>query len=184
MVSPFETLYRQRSLRTGYLSSQTRIDPGGHIQSTSQGFENGFGAVVVVNSGQQASVQIQSTLEGYALQKMWNERGTHLADAFGAKFTVKFKVATTTKVYCHQSQGFVHGHDGVTHAVDALTIAQGLGQGSAQDNAHVFHGMVFVDVQISFGAHGQIKAGVAGQSLEHVVQKANAGVEVGLTGAI
>ena len=60
-------------------------------------------------------------------------------------------------------------------AADALFIAQGLGKGLAQGNAHIFDGVVIVDVLITLGRDGHINQGVFGQLVEHMVKKPNAG---------
>ena len=44
--------------------------------------------------------------------------------------------------------------------------------------------MVAVNVQVAVAPHGQIKQAVAGKPVQHVVKKADAGVQVGLAGAV
>jgi hypothetical protein len=47
----------------------------------------------------------------------------------------------------------------------------------AQRDAHVFHGVVAVDVQVPLGVDVEIDQPVAGDLVEHVVEKADAGAE-------
>jgi hypothetical protein len=50
-------------------------------------------------------------------------------------------------------------------------IPQGLGQGLAHGDAHIFVGVVVVDVGVADGADLQIQQPVAGQLVEHVVEE-------------
>jgi hypothetical protein len=44
--------------------------------------------------------------------------------------------------------------------------------------------MMEVDVKVTLCAHVQVDAGVLGKALEHVVQKADAGADIGLAGTV
>jgi hypothetical protein len=72
----------------------------------------------------------------------------------------------------------------MAHADDAFAVAQRFGQRPAQDNTDILNSVMFVNVQVAFGSHLQIKAGMASQGMQHVIEKANPGANLGLTGAI
>jgi len=69
-------------------------------------------------------------------------------------------------------------------AADALLVAHGPRKGLAQGDAHVFHRVVAVDVQVAIAINFQIDQAMAGNLVEHVVKKADARVQLGLAGAI
>ena len=45
----------------------------------------------------------------------------------------------------------------------------------AENDAHVFHGVVLVHVQVAACRDLQVETAVAGEKLEHVIEEANAG---------
>jgi hypothetical protein len=157
---------------------------GGHIQRPGQGLKQRFGPVMVILAGQEPGMQVQPAFVGQTLKKVGDEAGPHLADAVTAKLALKDKVASPTEIDGYQGQGFVHRDNRMTHADDAGAIPQSLGQGPAQHNGNIFNGMVFIDVQIATGFDLQVKPGMAGQGVQHVIQKANAGLDRGLAGPI
>ena len=60
-------------------------------------------------------------------------------------------------------------------AMDAAPVTEGLGQGLAHGDAHVFVGVVIVDVGVAAGPDLQIHQPVAGQLVEHVIQERHTG---------
>jgi hypothetical protein len=140
--------------------------------------------VVIVSAGQQPGMQVQPAFVSDALKKMGDKRRAHLANALGAESAVEDKVTATAKIHRYQGQSFVHGHNGVAHAGDAPAVAQRLGQGPAQNNADILNGVVLVNVQVACSPHLQIKASVPGQGMQHMIQKADAGIDLCLAGAV
>ena len=63
-------------------------------------------------------------------------------------------------------------------------VAQRLLESGAQRNADVLDRVVAVYIQIAVAGHTQIKQAVAGKAVQHMVKKADAGVQVGLAGAV
>jgi hypothetical protein len=50
----------------------------------------------------------------------------------------------------------------------------------SHDNADVFDGVMFVDVEIAFRLNSQVEKAMFGQQLEHVVEKPDARVDLPL----
>jgi hypothetical protein len=69
-------------------------------------------------------------------------------------------------------------------AADALLVTHRLGHRLAQRDAHVFDRVVAVDVQVAFGLDVQVDQPVAGDLVQHVVEKTDAGGQPGLAGAV
>ena len=75
------------------------------------------------------------------------------------------------------------GHVGVAITGQALLVADRLGEGLADGDAHILDGVVAVDVG-SPTASIQVEAAVAGNLVEHVVEETDAGVELTLAAAV
>ena len=143
-----------------------------------------IGSMVVVAPGQQTRMQVHACLHGQRLQEVGHQAGPHASHAGGIKTPLEDAVAPPADVHRHQGQRLVHGHHGVAHTGDARPVAQRPAQGLSQADAHVFHRVVLVHVQVARRADGQIKAGVTGQGRQHVVQEANAGVDFSLAAPV
>ena len=72
-------------------------------------------------------------------------------------------------------QRLVHRQIGMRIAHDAVLVAQRLRHRLAQRDAAILDGVVLVDMQIALGAQGNVDARMAGELLQHVVEKADAG---------
>ena len=64
-------------------------------------------------------------------------------------------------------------HVGVPEAADAAFVAEGLGEGFAEDEGRVFDRVVIVDVRVAGGDDVQIDAAMTGDDVEHVREEAN-----------
>jgi predicted molibdopterin-dependent oxidoreductase YjgC len=72
----------------------------------------------------------------------------------------------------------------VAVALDALLVAHGPGKGLAQGDADVLHRVVRIDVQVALGVNAEIHHPVAGDLVEHVLEKRQTRVEIGLAAAV
>ena len=63
-------------------------------------------------------------------------------------------------------------------AANAFFVAHGFVHRLAEGDAHVFHRVVAVDVQVADGFDVQIDQAVAGDLVQHVVKKADAGAQI------
>ena len=62
-------------------------------------------------------------------------------------------------------------------AADASLVAHGLVYRLPQRDAHIFHGVMAVNVQITFGLDVQVNQAVACNLVQHMVKKTDAGVQ-------
>src|SRR4029453_8737587 len=72
----------------------------------------------------------------------------------------------------------------IAGAVDAFAIAERLEHRLAQDDAHVFDGVVLVDVEIAGGPPLQVEAAVSREQLQHVIEEADTGPHIVAAAAI
>ena len=66
----------------------------------------------------------------------------------------------------------------MAEAFHAPHLAQGLGKGVAETNAHVLDGVVVIHPGVTGAGHGEVKGPVAGKAREHVVEEPDAGLDV------
>ena len=69
-------------------------------------------------------------------------------------------------------------------AAQAFFVAYGGAKSLAEGNAHIFHRVVAVDMQITCAGNIQIDQAVACNLVEHMVKKADARVELGQASAV
>lgn len=69
-------------------------------------------------------------------------------------------------------------------APNARFIAHSLSHSLAERDAHIFHRVMPVNVQIAFGMDRQIHQAMASDLIEHVVKKANASLQISLACAV
>ena len=119
-----------------------------------------------------------------ALEELVHQLRIELADARGGEGHVHTQAGAARKIDHHARQRLIQRHVGVAIAANAFFVAHGLGKSLAQGDADVFHGVVAVDVQVTGAFHVQIDQAVARNLVQHVVQKANTGIEAGNAGAV
>ena len=71
----------------------------------------------------------------------------------------------------------VEGRVAATKADERSAVPEGFIHGRTEGEEDVFGGVVLVDVKIARGADRKGPAGMLGEGVEHVVEKADAGVE-------
>ena len=81
-------------------------------------------------------------------------------------------------------ESFVHGHQKIAGTENTFFGAERFLHGCAEGDAHVFDGVVLVDVEIAFGGDGEIECAVAREEIEHVIEKTDAGGDFGFAAAV
>ena len=77
------------------------------------------------------------------------------------------------KINCHQSESLVHGNELLAIPADRLSIAERLAEHLSQTDTDIFHRMVLIDPEITFGLELQVETPVSHQQGKHVVQKSH-----------
>ena len=81
-------------------------------------------------------------------------------------------------------QRLVHRQQAIGVAGQPALVAERLSQRLAERDADVLDRVVIVDVQVALGAHRQVDQRMARELVEHVVEEADAGGDVGRAGAV
>jgi hypothetical protein len=104
-----------------------------------------------------------------------DELGVQSADHAGLERHPHVQPGAAGEVDHHPAQRFVERHIGVAVAAQTAFVAHRQRHRLAHRDAHVFHGVVAVDVQVALGIDLQVDQAVAGDLVEHVVEEADAG---------
>src|SRR2546426_11972912 len=84
----------------------------------------------------------------------------------------------------YPGEGVVQRHRRLAVTADSAPLAQRLGQRLAQHDPHVLHGVVLVHVEVAPRGDLEVEERVARQRLEHVVEEADARLDLRPAGAI
>src|SRR6266545_1814506 len=115
---------------------------------------------------------------GEAAEEIFHQLGLQVAHLADLDEVLVDQGGTAAEIDRGHGQGFVHGQDEVARPVDALTVAQRLGEELSEHDADVLHGVVLIDIEVAGGPERQVEAAVAGEQLQHVVEEADAGVDL------
>ena len=96
----------------------------------------------------------------------------------GGAVDVPVQGAAARDVHGAEDEGFVHGQIEAAVPVDAPHIAQRLGERLPQRDAHILGGVVIIHLHVTVAGKHQIKAPVPRKQLQHMIQKAAAGVHL------
>ena len=95
-------------------------------------------------------------------------------DPLAAEFGVPFEVDAPPEVEQYQRPAVVHRQCEAV-AADARFRPQGAVDGLAQHDRHVFHRVVFVDIQVAVRLHRERHPAVVGDLGQHVIQEPQPG---------
>ena len=110
--------------------------------------------------------------------------GLHLSYFLPRKFCLEREIRSAAEVNGREHQCLVHRKDSVAVAADALFVADCLADCSSEHDTGVLDRVVAVYIKISVYRNGKVEKTVAGKAVEHMVKKADAGVDVALSRSI
>ena len=132
----------------------------------------------------QHEVQIHQRVACDRFPEDGNQLAIELADLLGREIHAKHERHATAQINGRGDQSLFHRQCDAAVADDALLVAERFGQRFAKTDAGVFHRVVMIDVQIAFCGHRQVDQRVLRQQREHVIEEADAGVDLRLAGAV
>ena len=118
------------------------------------------------------------------LKKFANQLGVEIADFLRRKFDLVNEKGPTGNIHDDAGQRLVERHMGVAITGDALAVAERRVHRLAEGDADVLDRVMRVDVQVALGGQFQIERRVAGDLVEHVVEKADACRNMRVSGAV
>ena len=160
------------------------VDFHGGVEGAGEAFEDGFGHVVGVAAVEDFDVDVSEDGVGEAAEEFFDELEGEEADGRGGVGDAAFEERAAAEVDGDAGEGFVHGEVGPAVADDAAFVAEGVAEGLAEDDAGVFDGVVEVDVEVALRAHREVHETMLGEEREHVVEEADACLDIGAAGAV
>lgn len=170
----------QNALGTDNISTPYRTlrppltrDPTSHRQS----LERTLRPMVVVVPVLTLDMQRHTRRLREALQPMHHHLRAEIADLLAREAEVDHRVRPVRQVNHRPAERLVERGVAAAEAHDRLAVAEASVEGRAERQEYVFGRVVVVDHQVAARADRQRPARVLGQRVQHVVQKADAGVE-------
>jgi len=174
----------EHTLGAGHRRGLARIDFAGDAQRAGEALEAALDDMVVVLAVVVPDVQGEPAELGEGLEPFLEQLGVHRAELGLGEVHLPDQVRPVGGVERHLGQRLVHRDEGATVAADAGAVAQCLGQALAQHDARILGRVMIVDVQVALGPQRDVDQAVSAQLLEHVVEEADAGLDVVLAGAV
>ena len=137
-----------------------------------------------IAAGFLCDMQREQPIKRQRAEKFLEQLRVHAADLVAGEGHLPGQEGAAGEVDGGFGQRLVHRHEGVAEPPDAALVAERAVQGLAEHDADILGGMVAVDMQIAFRPHGQVEQPVPRQCGQHVVEEADAGVDVAASRSI
>jgi hypothetical protein len=165
----------ERTLGARHLALEPVVHHSRRAQRPGQRLEAGFRDVVRVLAVKQFKVQADAGIHREGVKELLEQLGVDDANLVPGEADLPDQVGPVAQVDRGPNQRLVHRNIGVAEADNARIAAYGLLEGLAQHNAHIFHRVVLVDVEVAPGLHVNVHGGVLGEAFQHVVEKSHTG---------
>ena len=156
----------------------------GHSQCAGEGLEKSFDLVVIGAAVHRFQVNVGAGAASESFEEVVDKLGLQIAHQTRANFGVDDAGCAPAEVDGGDAERFVHRHEEVAGAIDALLVAERVIEGLAEGNADIFDGVVLVNVEVALAAQLEIEAAVTCEELEHVIEEADASRDLVLAGAL
>jgi hypothetical protein len=93
-------------------------------------------------------------------------------------------MATSPEVHDGRRESFYERRRGIGEADEVRAVAQSVVEGTSQDEAGIFYGVVVIDMEIPLGFDGEVHARVVGEEMQEVVEETDAGPHLGASFAV
>ena len=137
-----------------------------------------------VVAGALHEMQREAGVAGERTEELLEQFCVHLAQPVAREAHREGEEGAAGEIQGGVDECFVHRHAGLAEPGDAAFVGECLGDGLTQDDADILGGVVQIDVEIADRLEGQIELGMTGEGGEHVIEEADAAIDVGLTSAV
>src|ERR1041384_8007652 len=181
-ATPESTITTERPLGGRHVVEPRRCDR--LPQRERRRFERSFGPVMVVLAPQHIHVQRHAPRGCERAQHMWDVFAREPANPLAAQTERYVAEGPAGEIHDRPSQRFVERRERPPETVDAAALAQCLVERFPNCERAVFGGVVVVHLQIAFTRQRAIEPRVTAERVEQVVEETDAGLHIGLPGAI
>ena len=129
-------------------------------------------------------VQVHHGAVAHRVEEFPHHLRGHVSHLFSPERGFKGKIRPAAQIQRAEDQGFVHRDDAAAVAGDPSLVAHCPGDGLSQDDPGIFDGMVIVDLQVPVRLDRQVKESVPGESVQHMVEEADPGIDLRDAGAV
>src|SRR5271169_6724016 len=120
-------------------------------------------------------MNIRSRATSESFKEIVHQLGLKITNTPGADLRLNHRHCASAEIHCRETESLIHGHQEISGAQNAATVAESAVKGLAQTDSNIFDGMVLVDVEIADGGEFQVEGSVTSEKLEHVIKKTDAG---------
>jgi len=124
-------------------------------------------------------VQSHPGIDREGVEPFAHQLGVELADLVARKVHLEHQHRAARNVDHDPRQGLVHRHVDGGVAGDAGHGAERLLHRLSERDADILGGVVMVDVEVAHRLDRKVDAGMPGQEIEHMVEEADAGRDIG-----
>src|SRR5258708_30150262 len=112
---------------------------------------------------QHTSMDIGARSAGKAVEEVMNQFSLQIANQTLPYLGVHHGSCAPAKIHRCQSQSLIHRHDEIPCAQNPPLRSQRFVKRLAENDAHVFHGVVLVYIKIALGTQFEVEASVTGE---------------------
>src|SRR5215469_3559341 len=119
-----------------------------------------------------------------ALKKILHQLHLKVADSCRRDLSFHNTTRAAAEVDGGGRERFIHRHEEIARAQNPALRAKRFLDRRAQRNAHIFHRVMLIHVQVATRIHFQIKSSMPGNQIEHVIEESDSRCDAGLSTAI
>ena len=123
-------------------------------------------------------MEIETAFLHECLQEFFNQFRLKIADTRRFEFGFVYEIRPSRQIDHHARERFIERHVGMPKPHDPEPIALGFLQCLSQNQTDVFHGVMTINLEITFRVDLQIEMTMASKLSEHVIEKRNAGTDL------
>ena len=146
---------RTRALCRRQHLAQLLVARAGHAQRPRKCLEDGFDLVMIRAAVHRLHVHVGARAARKALKEIRHQLGLQIADQARAHLRVDGKGRAPAQIHGGNGQRLIHRHHEVSGAQNAALVAERAIEGLAERNAHVFHRVVLIDIEIAIALRGR-----------------------------
>jgi len=129
-------------------------------------------------------MQVAQCVRSKRLPKVFDQFAVEIADLWGWHLCLENQKGPAAKIDGARDQSLFHWQNHMAVTPDSVFVTQALIHRLPKADADVLGSMMCIHLQITYGMDIEIHQSVSGEQNKHVVEKADAGMDVILTGTI
>src|SRR5262245_7558731 len=122
-------------------------------------------------------VHIRASALCEALEEVGQQLGLEIADPGDLEAKVDHRMRASAEIDGCNTQCFVHRHHEISRAIDPALRPECRRDRFSQRDPEILDGVMLVDVEVTECRHLQVECAVPGGQFQHVIEKADAGLD-------